>query len=142
MRDDRAQVLPRFNGRTTTANASAKVKDIARLAQHAKDGAKIKNKLAKLNLLGEAVNHYLDGKPLLKIVTLDCDDEPYPLADVVTLQGERVERLKQIYQNSPTPENRNVLALARRNLCALELLHKTPSQGARNPKATNGTNRQ
>ncbi|MBV7387250.1 hypothetical protein KRX11_01120 [Pasteurellaceae bacterium TAE3-ERU1] len=127
---------------TTTANASAKVKDVARLTQHTKDGTKIKNKLAKLNLLGEAVNHYLDGKPLLKIVTLDCDDEPYPLADVITLQCERVERLKQAYQNKPTTENRNVLALAQRRLCALELLHKPPSQGARKPKASNGTNEQ
>ena len=142
MNVNQGQRLPRISSRATVANASAKAKDIARLAQHAKGGAKIKNKLAKFNLLGEAVNHYLDGKPLLKIITLDRDDEPYPLEEVITLQGERVVRLQQAYQNSPTPENRNVLALARRKLCTLELLHKTATQGAKEPKATNGTNRQ
>ncbi|MBE2896238.1 hypothetical protein HPC38_05035 [Pasteurellaceae bacterium HPA106] len=128
MSDNRVQALPRFNGRSTTINASAKVKDIPRLAQYAKDGAQIKNKLAKLNLLGEAISHYLSGKPLLKIVTLDCDDEPYPLADVITLQGEYIERLQRRYELSPTNENRNVLALARRRLRALELLNKKHRQ--------------
>lgn len=80
----------------------------------------IKNKIAKRFLLPNAVQHYLVRATTYYFLSLDDDNEPYPLSEVIQLQKEKVLEIEREYKQYPTEFLLGQLLKARQTLNKLE----------------------
>lgn len=58
--------------------------------------------IAKRNLLNIAIKHYLENSEIMLFMSLQDDNEPYPIEDVIVLLSERIERLEREFKQCLT----------------------------------------
>lgn len=80
----------------------------------------IKNKIAKRFLLPNAVQHYLVRAITYSFLSLDDDNELYPLSEVILLQKEKVLEIEREYKQCPTEFLLGQLLKAKQTLNKLE----------------------
>ncbi|MCW9733161.1 hypothetical protein L5B97_06640 [Avibacterium sp. 20-15] len=85
----------------------------------------MKCRIAKTALLSEAIEHYLEKRPLLRFMSPYDDNEPYPLDEVITLLSERISTLENDVLNYPNNETyQHGLYRAKCQLAKLTKLHQ------------------
>lgn len=80
--------------------------------------------IAKRNLLNIAIKHYLENSEIMRFMSLQDDNEPYPIEDVIILLSERIERLEREFKQYPNESNKQGLTRAINQLKKLAIIQR------------------
>lgn len=80
--------------------------------------------IAKRNLLNIAIKHYLENSEIMRFMSLQDDNEPYPIEDVIVLLSERIERLEREFKQYPNESNKQGLTRAINQLKKLAIIQR------------------
>lgn len=80
--------------------------------------------IAKRNLLNIAIKHYLENSEIMRFMSLQDDNEPYPIEDVIILLSERIERLEREFKQYPNESNKQDLTRAINQLKKLAIIQR------------------
>lgn len=84
--------------------------------------------IAKRNLLNIAIKHYLENSEIMRFMSLQDDNEPYPIEDVIVLLSERIERLEREFKQYPNEINKQGLTRAINQLKKLAIIQRKQSK--------------
>lgn len=84
--------------------------------------------IAKRNLLNIAIKHYLENSEIMRFMSLQDDNEPYPIEDVIILLSERIERLEREFKQCPNESNKQGLTRATNQLKKLAIIQRKQSK--------------
>ncbi|OBX05286.1 hypothetical protein QV06_03550 [Gallibacterium genomosp. 3] len=80
--------------------------------------------IAKRNLLNIAIKHYLENSEIMRFMSLQDDNEPYPIEDVIILLSERIARLEREFNQYPNESNKQGLTMATNQLKKLAIIQR------------------